>query len=433
MKIRHTLLPVFLAILAAALLAATPAQAQEPEPSITILSAAALSDVTGARDVWTPALSADGAFLAYFNKSGGNRGRDPQICLFAFADESETCSLVPDGFINSPYQLQWSPDGSAIAFTENPIDFSMESDLWLLDTTSGDITNLTDDGLTGSWRSLQEDNTVELDYLPMWNATDGLLYFFRAVPMGRDGNDVRIFSLASADDEPTEVQNLTNALDNSMPAFASAGLALEGAAAISPDGATLATLSYQRDSMGGFVASLWVSDLTDPGAAPVLILDPSDLFALLPPGAYLEPVASGLAWTADGTGLTVLSTSLSATSLPPVTLLTWVDAATGAIEPVIDFSSVVDENAYFAVAPGGAYPWSTYSPLSAVVMANTNTALMVGDMGRTVGLFAAPLPPTGELPPLVASAQNQTSCDNLLTSRATDGKIVVCGYLLETE
>jgi hypothetical protein len=49
---------------------------------------------------------------------------------------------------------------------------------------------------------------------------------------------------------------------------------------------------------------------------------------------------------------------------------------------------------------------------------------MVNDLGGVLGVLAAPLPPTGDLPPLIYQADSTLSGGETRSSVASDGKVV---------
>ncbi|RME88470.1 MAG: hypothetical protein D6770_06935 [Anaerolineae bacterium] len=80
----------------------------------------------------------------------------------------------------------WSPDGGRLAFTELA---GRETDLWVLDTSSGQLNNLTDDGISGDVFPLTQDNPAiefTLDTYPAWAADGKSLFFARS--WYRNGN-----------------------------------------------------------------------------------------------------------------------------------------------------------------------------------------------------------------------------------------------------
>ena len=147
--------------------------AQDGEP-VTVDSARPIYEIIDENSAYLATVSPDGNLIAWGKQSGRGKDRVLQLCLFEFETAAKQCAdLSPDVFDGYPYQFQWSPDSQYIAFSENPIEMSSESDIWLFDIAAGSFTNLTDDGLTGIWSYLVADGeNVMLDYLPMWNPSD---------------------------------------------------------------------------------------------------------------------------------------------------------------------------------------------------------------------------------------------------------------------
>ncbi|MGL4651274.1 MAG: hypothetical protein ACRC1H_17850, partial [Caldilineaceae bacterium] len=296
------------ALLCALLLGLTQsASAQETSIPVTPSNAQELTSLVGQNTVWAPALAPDGSQLAWFNNLGGPRGRSTQICVYTFETEGESCFVLPEEFLDYPYQLQWSPTALQIAFSENPVEPSNESDIWLFDLESETFSNLTDDGQTGSWRQWDDETEVLLDYLPMWNPSDGSLYFWRVSPLDSQYFSAAVYRIDPESGDAVLVRDVSDRLDGGVPAFDDNLIGLDGISAISPDGTTLAMLTFYRDALGAFESNLFLLDLTDPEAWPSLVLDDLDMRAALPSWVDLPLVARGLAWTADSAGVLVLS------------------------------------------------------------------------------------------------------------------------------
>jgi Tol biopolymer transport system component len=427
------------AALALALFLFTPdAYAQDATSPMTptLTAATGLSDLVSQKNVWAPSLSPTGDRLAFFNTSGGKRGRDTQICIYDFAQDESACAVFPTEFQLYPGALVWSPDGASIAMSEDPFGSSKESDIWIYDVESQSFADKTDDGLTGSWRSLQSTQSVDLDYLPTWNPQDGSLYFWRAVPGGQAGNTIQLQQMDPSTGDLTLVADLSAALEGALPAFNQQTIALDGASVVSPDGDALAFLAYSHDQMGGQIGELWLVELTTAGeesASAVKLLDEETMSAALPPWDYALAVPLGLSWTADGAGVVVLSRVAETNSLLPLTLLHYVARDGSESRAVVDFSGVESESDLYAMADGGSLPWAAYSPLTAVLAPAGDAIWMVSDLGKSTGLLAAPLPPADSLPPLVFSSSQAESDTSLAASHAPDGKVVVYGYLIESE
>ncbi len=405
---------------------------QDSTPPIVVTSARALTEVVGDRDVWMPSLSSEGEFLAYTNQNGGDRSRDPQICVYTFANAARECSVLPEEFFGMPYQLQWSPDSATIAFSENPIETSNESDIWVLDVESMEYTNLTDDGFTGMWRYVETDSDINIDYLPMWDKTDGSIVFWRAVPAGNMDFSLALYRLDSAGGDPVELRAVDEAIPYSLPTFAAEGLSLDGPSALAPDGSAVAAIMTTPQSVGPLLTSLWLIPLSDVSANPVELIPADVVAAALPEWQTYPATTTGVSWTGDGEGAVVFSTSPDVHT--PFMLLHYVDVATGDVTPIVDFSGIESPEAYYDLADGSELPWRVYSPWAAGLSATEDSVLMVNQLGGSTAIFNAPLPADGALPEVIASRPTATTMTTAVrSSRSSDGKIVMYGTLLQTE
>jgi hypothetical protein len=136
----------------------------------------------------------------------------------------------------------------------------------------------------------------------------------------------------------------------------------------------------------------------------------------------------GLSWLADSTGL--VAAADSTTPWTPFLVFYYVDAQSGDMTPVVDFSGIEDSDAYFASAPGREIPWRFFSPWTASLSPLDNSLLMVNNLGGVIGLLVGDLPPSGELPPLVQTADNWTTSTMTQSSRSSTGKVLMYGLLL---
>src|SRR3954452_2688332 len=166
--------------------AATAGEAPLPTPqpgAVTVESARIVSAVVADEQPYFATLSPDGTQIACFNETGRGKERNGRICLFSFANASKRCYDFPAGkFLGYPVQLQWSPDSKRIAFTENPLQLVNDPDIWVMNVAEGTYADLTDDGVTGNWQYQAGAPQALVDYLPMWNAADGRIYFWRVLP-----------------------------------------------------------------------------------------------------------------------------------------------------------------------------------------------------------------------------------------------------------
>lgn len=82
--------------------------------------------------------------------------------------------------------ITWSPDSTRVAFTDDAIRRMFESDLWVLEAETGELTNLTDDGVSGGFLGEREGRPL-LDVSPAWSPDGKQLAFSRSVyGVGRD-------------------------------------------------------------------------------------------------------------------------------------------------------------------------------------------------------------------------------------------------------
>ncbi len=86
-------------------------------------------------------LSPDGQWIAGI-------GPDDTICAWAIDSLAPTCA-DPGEYKPNMEALVWSPDSTAIAFTEDAARMMIDSDLYVFEVGTGVLTNLTDDGVVG--------------------------------------------------------------------------------------------------------------------------------------------------------------------------------------------------------------------------------------------------------------------------------------------
>jgi len=101
-----------------------------------------------------------------------------------------------------------------------------------------------------------------------------------------------------------------------------------------------------------------------------------------------------------------------------------------AITPVVDFSGLEEMDSYGDVAEGSDLPWRAYSPWTGSLTSAGDKLLMVNDLAGETAVLVAPLPPTGALPAVAASAETISSGGSPTASRGEGGKVLVYGNLL---
>lgn len=408
--------------------AGTPTIPPDPNAPVKVETARLVQDVLGNRNAVFSTLSPDGQFIAYYIP--GDRQTAGQVCIYTFTSASTRCTDLPqEQFLGYPYQLQWSADSSKLTFTENPIDLGYDADIWVMDVAAGTVANITDDGQTGSWvRETGTPSTV-VDYLPMWGPTDGQIYFWRFQNQGAYMNfTLGIYRIDPAGGEPVQVTDVAAAVPASIPTFTQELVFLDGPSTISPDGKSVATLLSTVSDMGPTVTTLYNIPLD--GSAPVVLIDSDTFNSAIPEWQGFAARPFGASWTSDGKG--VISMASAGSGSTPFTVFYYADVAGGSVTPVVDFTGVTSFDAYAQPLPGtsSTLPARWYSPWTGGLSPKGDKLLMVNDLGGTVGLMSANLPPTGALPVLSAYGPSGSSSMASRTSRSADGKVTMYGYLL---
>ena len=148
---------------------------QSPEPSVAppppVGTLTFARNVAGLQLNSPMALSPTGQHLIAF--------RDPgELCVFDLESSEDICP----GWDGSVGSISWSPDGSTVAFTEDFFTFLEESDIWVIKIDTGELTNLTDDGESGT-SSATPDGTP-FDYWPVWSSDSSRIHFARSERRG---------------------------------------------------------------------------------------------------------------------------------------------------------------------------------------------------------------------------------------------------------
>lgn len=105
---------------------------------------------------------------------------DERLCLYA-QDAPEPHCVDLDDTLNGldpldPETIVWSPDSRYIAFSENFFIYLIDADIWVWDTTTSAVQNLTDDGVTRL--EIGGDDWKNIDVTPTW-LEDGRILFLR--------------------------------------------------------------------------------------------------------------------------------------------------------------------------------------------------------------------------------------------------------------
>lgn len=150
-------------------------------------------------------LSPDGNWVAIMRFSAST-----ELCIQDIDSFDEICADI--GFTSVNLQtFTWSPDGSALVFTDEPIVTGSDSDIWMLDAVNGDVTNLTDDGT-----DVLAEPGSSMDVQPGWSPDGSEIIFQRYHDDG-----VSLMRMPRTGGEPEEIVTfpLEYATMMSSPAF----------------------------------------------------------------------------------------------------------------------------------------------------------------------------------------------------------------------
>jgi len=160
------------AVVAAAVLVLSACGSDEV-PEVVAVDVSGLR-VTGEQEqpeMFSAYLSTDGARLLYNDENGA--------CVRGADGSGQQCFELVDGESQPDTGgAVWSPDGAKLAFTDALV-VGAEPDVWVLDVGSGELTNLTNDGV-GGWglRGEPSDDAV-IDQFPSWSADGRQIRFAR--------------------------------------------------------------------------------------------------------------------------------------------------------------------------------------------------------------------------------------------------------------
>lgn len=102
------------------------------------------------------------------------------MCVTGLDGAGERCvdleRVAADG-----HRSSWSPDGTTLAFSDDFYRHLREPDIWVFDVTSGDLRNLTDDGVE-SMDLGAPDGNADIDVLPSWSPDGSAVRFARGEP-----------------------------------------------------------------------------------------------------------------------------------------------------------------------------------------------------------------------------------------------------------
>lgn len=150
----------------------------------------------------------DVAKLARLSPSGDRIVRPgAQPCVSALDGSEEQCVDAATARTDWRF-VSWSPDGEKLAFTNNLWGYE-EPDLWVFDTTSGELRNLTDDGV----RRIDLERpppALRYDAFPSWTPDGEEILFARA--LGPD-QPMSLLSIPARGGETTTLREIPCGFD----------------------------------------------------------------------------------------------------------------------------------------------------------------------------------------------------------------------------
>lgn len=135
------------------------------------------------------------AFLAPNGERFVYLNRDRQMCLYLRdADTPERCVDYAEPISRIDMEsIVWSPDSRYVTFTENFFIYLVDADIWVWDTTTDVLQNLTDDG--DNRIEMGEDTWKSIDVAPTW-LKDGRILFLRYSRVNDENLPPEIFVIA---------------------------------------------------------------------------------------------------------------------------------------------------------------------------------------------------------------------------------------------
>ena len=131
------------------------------------------TDLRGGPGATAGYLSPDGSLLAHSDGSS--------LCFYTLPDLMQTtCSTLPEDRRLQPESVVWSPDSRYLAFMDNDVlRMLIDSDIWIIDSTDGSMSNLTEDDTLDVALLNEPDELVgAIDLSPQW-VDDTTIAFIR--------------------------------------------------------------------------------------------------------------------------------------------------------------------------------------------------------------------------------------------------------------
>jgi Tol biopolymer transport system component len=146
-------------------------------------------------DARYPMLSPDGTQLAGMDDDG-------HLCVWVTETLVSTC--VDEKLPIREATITWSPDGTAVAFALDAIRLVYESDIYVYELATGELVNLTDDGVEGDLLD-SLDSDPPADDVPVWSPDSREIAFARSFMGGDADGSTTIMRIDRTGGEPVEV------------------------------------------------------------------------------------------------------------------------------------------------------------------------------------------------------------------------------------
>lgn len=240
---------------AAAVAAASPAPVAAAEPRFRVTDQRAI-ELPDSRIV---SMSPDGRWLAVVRPAlGYQRGRLCAVDVVTLEDRS-CADLSGLGAGLRIEDVTWSPDGEHLAFGEVAFVNFRDGDLWLMDTATGALTNLDDDGFEGKipLTDLPAGTSLTVPVSPAFSP-DGTTIAFSRTTFDAAGRRNTISVVPVAGGPVTDLRTVAE-----LPGIAYFGMAW------TPDGRRIVH-SFQSASRDDLANGIWVMD-ADGGEARLLV------------------------------------------------------------------------------------------------------------------------------------------------------------------
>src|SRR5690606_13981681 len=117
-------------------------------------------------------MSPDGAWIAGI-------GPEFALCIWDVATMEPTCDQA-ERIPIAAESLVWSPDSTAVAFTEDAFRSAYESDIHVYEVGVSESVNITDDGIEGGLFDLPDEGPLPGDVMPVWTSDSQSLVFARS-------------------------------------------------------------------------------------------------------------------------------------------------------------------------------------------------------------------------------------------------------------